>query len=68
LHGLYVFAVIHEALATLAAGDPDAREYAEARRPEIAAEITTMGDARESLTPDGIVLWNELISRVSAEA
>lgn len=66
LHGLYVFAVIHEALLALAVGDAEAREYAEARCPEIAGEIAAMGDAREALTSDGIVLWEELIARVRA--
>jgi hypothetical protein len=65
LHGLYVFAVIHEALATLAAKDFEARDYANARRPEIAADIAAIGDARESLTPDGTALWNKLMSRVA---
>jgi HEXXH motif-containing protein len=64
LHGLYVFAVIYEALAALVADDAEAREYAEARCPEIAAEVAAMGDARESLTPDGLVLWDELMSCV----
>jgi HEXXH motif-containing protein len=64
LHGLYVFAVIHDALLALAAEDAEAREYAEARCPEIASEIAAMGDAREGLTADGLMLWEELISRV----
>jgi hypothetical protein len=64
LHGLYVFAVIYEALEALAAGDAEAGEYAKARCPEIAAEVAAMGDARESLTPDGLVLWEELMSCV----
>jgi HEXXH motif-containing protein len=66
LHGLYVFAVIHEALLALAVEDAEAREYAEARCPEIAGEIAAMGDAREALTSDGIMLWEELIARVRA--
>jgi hypothetical protein len=64
LHGLYVFAVIHEALLALAVGDVEAREYAEARCPEIAREIGDIGDAREALTSDGMMLWEELIARV----
>jgi HEXXH motif-containing protein len=66
LHGLYVFAVIHEALVALAVGDAEVREYAEARCPEIAGEIAAIGDAREALTSDGTMLWEELIARVRA--
>ena len=66
LHGLYVFAVIHEALLALAVKDAEAREYAEARCPEIAGEIAAIGDARDALTSDGIMLWQELIARVRA--
>jgi HEXXH motif-containing protein len=66
LHGLYVFAVIHEVLLALAAEDAEAHEYAETRCPEIAREIHTVGDARESLTPEGLLLWDELTSSVGA--
>jgi HEXXH motif-containing protein len=68
LHGLYVFAVIHEALLALAAEDADACRYAEVRCPDIASEIAATGDARDSLTSDGLILWDELVSRVSASA
>jgi hypothetical protein len=68
LHGLYVFAVIHEALKALAVRDPSAQEYAEARCREIEADVAAMGEARECLTSDGAVLWDALVSRVGARA
>jgi hypothetical protein len=68
LHGLYVFAVIHEALKALAVRDPGTQEYAEARCREIEADIAAMGEARESLTSEGAVLWDALVSRVGARA
>lgn len=68
LHGLYVFAVIHEALKALAARDPGTQEYAEVRCREIEADIAAMGKARESLTSDGAVLWDALVSRIGAGA
>jgi HEXXH motif-containing protein len=64
VHGLYVFAVIYEALAEFADAVPGSREYAETRRAEIASEVSGMGDARHSLTSDGIALWDQLMSRV----
>jgi hypothetical protein len=64
LHRLYVFAVIYEALAVLAAVDPDARDYAETRRPEIAADAAAIGDARANLTHDGALMGDKLLSRV----
>lgn len=64
LHGLYVFAVIHEVLAELAGAVPTSRHHVEARRSEIASEVSGMGDGRPSLTSDGIVLWDQLMARV----
>jgi HEXXH motif-containing protein len=66
LHGLYVFAVIHEVLLALAADDAEAHEYAETRCPEIAREIAAVGVGRESLTSEGLLLWDELTSSVRA--
>ena len=63
LHGLYVFAVIHDALEVLMRVAPRSREYAEARRRDISAEVATMGDARPGLTSEGLTLWDGLVSR-----
>lgn len=66
LHGLYVFAVIYQALAELARAVPETREYAEKRRAEITDEASAIGDARPGLTADGIALWEQLVVRLQA--
>jgi HEXXH motif-containing protein len=63
MHGLYVFAVIHDALGVLMRAAPGTRDYAEARRRDISAEVATMGDARPGLTLEGVGLWDRLVSR-----
>jgi hypothetical protein len=63
MHGLYVFAVIHVALGVLMRAAPDTRDYAEARRRDISAEVATMGDGRPGLTSEGAALWDGLLSR-----
>lgn len=63
MHGLYVFTVIHYALGVLMRAAPDTRDYAEARRRDISAEVATMGDARPGLTSEGVALWDGLVSR-----
>jgi len=66
LHGLYVFAVIHQALAELARAVPESREYVERRCAEITDEVAAIGDARPGLTADGIALWELLAARLEA--
>jgi hypothetical protein len=66
LHGLYVFAVIDEALAALAAVAPEARDFANRRRAEIASEVAIIGDGRGGLTSVGVALWDRLIAGVGS--
>ena len=66
LHGLYVFAVIHEALDVLAAADSASRDFANRRRAEIASEVSAIGDARDGLTGIGVALWDRLTASVGA--
>lgn len=57
LHGVYVFAVIRQALDRLAQTDATHRSYAVRRSRDIAKEATTLGDITEGLTPLGQRLW-----------
>jgi HEXXH motif-containing protein len=66
LHGLYVFAVIHEVLDALAGADPRASDFANRRRAEITDEVSAIGDARDGLTPIGVEVWDRLIASVGA--
>jgi HEXXH motif-containing protein len=64
LHGLYVFAVITEALNVMAVRTPAIAGYATSRSAQIAYEVASMGDGRAGLTDVGVSLWKRLTRQV----
>jgi HEXXH motif-containing protein len=64
LHGLYVFAVISEALGAFASRTSEIAAYAAVRRAQIAEEVSQMSDGRDALTDVGVSFWERLTSQV----
>lgn len=64
LHGLYVFAVISDALGVFASRNSEIGDYAAVRRAQIAEEVWQMGDGRDALTDVGVTLWERLTRQV----
>lgn len=64
LHGLYVFAVIHQALEQLSRSDRRVRGYAANRLSEIRSEIEMLEDIQALLTPAGRLLQLRLRNAV----
>jgi HEXXH motif-containing protein len=57
LHGLYVFAVIHEVCARWVGRKNEWIRYAQRRRAEIEEEVTTLPERPRGLSPIGSELW-----------
>jgi len=66
LHGLYVFAVIHQALETLMTERDDWCRYSRRRRTAIADEIALLPETPGGLSNTGAALWHECRSVVGA--
>ncbi|MFF7192924.1 HEXXH motif-containing putative peptide modification protein [Streptomyces sp. NPDC008079] len=67
LHGLYVFAVIHQALGVLTNVRGEWRPYFRKRSSEIKREIATLPEAPEELSGIGIYLWRRCLESIAAE-
>lgn len=57
LHGIYVFAVIHQALGALAESQPASQPYCVKRRNEIQTEIGVLPEQPDGLSAVGDALW-----------
>lgn len=57
LHGLYVFAVIHQVLRLFAQTDPRSHGYCGKRRIQIESEVASLPPAPEGLSTVGRALW-----------
>ncbi|MFI6084992.1 aKG-HExxH-type peptide beta-hydroxylase [Streptomyces sp. NPDC051217] len=66
LHGLYVFAVIHQALSILAGVEGEWRRYCRKRTSAIEHEIASLSKAPEGLSKMGIDLWRRCLESISA--
>lgn len=66
LHGLYVFAVIHQALGILTNVRGEWSPYCRKRRSEIKREIATLPEAPEGLSEIGIDLWRRCLESIAA--
>jgi hypothetical protein len=65
LHGLYVFAVIHEVLGTLMGQSDQWRSYCEDRRRTIRGEVVSLPEDMAGLSPKGAVIWRRCRSSVA---
>lgn len=59
LHGLYVFAVIHQVLGTLMGQGNQWRSYSETRRTSIRKEVESLPEEPEGFSPTGAVIWRQ---------
>ena len=66
LHGLYVFAVIHQALGVLMGVNYDWREYCRKRNSAIEGEIASLSEAPDGLTEVGMALWRRCRKSIAA--
>ncbi|MFI1097350.1 aKG-HExxH-type peptide beta-hydroxylase [Streptomyces sp. NPDC020917] len=66
LHGLYVFAVIHQALGILINVRREWRPYCRKRSSEIKREIATLPEPPEGLSQIGIDLWRRCLLSIAA--
>jgi hypothetical protein len=57
LHGLYVFAVIHQALGFIAESQPASQRYCIKRRNEIQSEVAILPEQPDGLSATGNTLW-----------
>lgn len=58
LHGIYVFAVIHQALGVLADLQPSSQPYCAKRRNAIRAEVDILPARQDGLSATGHALWH----------
>lgn len=68
LHGIYVFAVILQALDELADRAPEFRAYSTKRRSEILDELGDMDPLEDGLTSNGVAFHRHLMSAVAGDA
>lgn len=66
LHGLYVFAVIHQAFSILTDVCGDWRQYCHKRNSTIEREITSLPHTPEGLSKLGIDLWRHCLESITA--
>lgn len=66
LHGLYVFAVIHQALGILAGVRGEWRQYCRKRSSAIEHEIALLSEVPEGLSKMGIDLWRRCLESIAA--
>lgn len=65
LHGLYVFAVIHDGLGTLMTAHEDWRPYGRKRRAAIEAEVACLSEPTEGLSVLGRDLWRRCCESIA---
>ncbi|MET4920965.1 HEXXH motif-containing putative peptide modification protein [Streptomyces sp. PSRA5] len=65
LHGLYVFAVIHQALDILTGVQGEWRQYCRKRNSAIEREITSLPEAPEGLSKMGTDLWRRCLESIA---
>lgn len=66
LHGLYVFAVVHEALGALDDPGHDRHSYCRARRATIQDEVASLPTSPKGLSATGVALWERCRNSVLA--
>lgn len=66
LHGLYVFAVIHQALGVLAGEQDEWLQYCRKRRSAIEDEVASLLEAPEGLSTTGMDLWRRCRENITA--
>jgi HEXXH motif-containing protein len=66
LHGLYVFAVIHQVLDLLAEAEPRSRSYFARRRIQIGEEVAGLPQEPDGLSRLGGDLWRRCFASVSS--
>jgi len=66
LHGLYVFAVIHQALGILSSGRGEWHQYCRKRSSEIELEIASLPKIPEGLSRIGVELWRRCLESITA--
>ena len=66
LHGLYVFAVIHQALGILSNERGEWHPYCRKRRSEIELEVASLPETPEGLSRVGSELWRLCLESISA--
>jgi HEXXH motif-containing protein len=66
LHGLYVFAVIHQALGILAGVHGEWGQYCRKRIGAIECEIASLSEVPEGLSRLGIYLWRRCLESIAA--
>lgn len=66
LHGLYVFAVIHQALGILTDVRSEWRQYCRKRRRTIEREIASLSEVPEGLSKMGMELWRRCLESIAA--
>jgi hypothetical protein len=59
LHGIYVFAVIHQVLGILAETQPSSQAYCIKRRNEIQTEVSILPEQANGLSATGNTLWQK---------
>src|SRR5262249_31638333 len=57
LHGIYVFAVIHQVLGIIAETQPASQPYCVKRRNEIQTEVGILPEQTNGLSAAGYTLW-----------
>jgi HEXXH motif-containing protein len=67
LHGIYVFAVIHQALGILAEVQPTSQTYCVKRRDAIQAEVGILPALPDGLSATGEALWQRSYQRVMSQ-
>ncbi|MFD3521542.1 aKG-HExxH-type peptide beta-hydroxylase [Streptomyces sp. NPDC058653] len=66
LHGLYVFAVIHQAFGILTGVRGEWRQYCRKRSNTIEREIASLSEAPKGLSEMGIDLWRRCLESIAA--
>lgn len=66
LHGLYVFAVIYQALGILTGVRSEWRQYCRQRRSAIECEIASLSEAPQGLSKTGMDLWRRCRESIAA--
>jgi HEXXH motif-containing protein len=66
LHGLYVFAVIHQAFSILTGVCDEWRQYCHKRNSTIEREITSLPHTPEGLSKLGMDLWRHCLESIAA--
>jgi HEXXH motif-containing protein len=64
LHGLYVFAVIHQFLGLYVEMEPRSQGYCGKRRVQIEGEVASLPQAPDGLTPAGRAVWRRSTASV----